>query len=219
MIFIKIFFNYILLQVVTSIPIYTLYIFNKNSFAYYLIAILAVIVQITYILFENKNYGLKLFNFKGALKYTKIIIYGTILILINELIFIFLENEKIIKSNSSITFETLFTGHNILLYIYILIIAPILEEIFFRGIFYNLSIPSFNKFKDKNKKIIINSKMYLIILINAAIFSYVHSDKIGISSIYYFIGGIILSICYLKSKNLKVPIFLHSINNLISVII
>lgn len=217
MIFIKIFINYILFQAVTAVPLYTLSIFNNNLLLYYLLAVLFFVFQFIYIFFTNRYYSLKLFHLEGTLKCIKTAIYGMIIIFINQLVFIFLSNQKIINNSSSRTFESLFAGHDICLYLYLLIMAPILEEIFFRGVFYKILIPVDNEFKQMEK--VINIKILFIVIVNAALFSYAHSYKIGLSSLCYFIGGIVLSVCYLKSNNLKVPILIHSFNNIVSCII
>ncbi|WP_395319565.1 CPBP family intramembrane glutamic endopeptidase [Fructilactobacillus frigidiflavus] len=206
---IRIFGNFILFQLIISVPIYMLSILNKNLFSYYSLATLFIIIQLVYVFLENKHYNLYLFNLKFH-NYRKIITLGMALILINQLVFIFLANEKVIDNSSADVFINLSETHGCFPFVYVLILAPILEEIFFRGIFYRILIPANN--------IVINYKIWIIIFINAILFSYLHSP-LGLNSICYFIGSLILSVSYLKSKDLKVPIILHSFNNIISLII
>lgn len=210
---IRVIANLILFQLIISIPLYVLSIFNKSPFLYYSLVILFIIIQSVYVFLENQHYNLNLFNSKGH-NYRKIISFGMALILINQLVFIFLVSKKIISGPSGSIINQL-GNHEIFLFVYLLIIGPILEETFFRGIFYRLLLPT-NKIKAAST--VINYKLWIIIFINAILFSYLHSPS-GLSSICYFIGSIILSISYLKSKDLKVPILLHSFNNLLSIVI
>lgn len=82
----------------------------------------------------------------------------------------------------------------------IVILSPIIEEILFRGIF----LRRFNK-ELKN--------LTLAILISSFLFGICHNFG-GISGAILF--GICVSILYIKSKNILVPIFAHFLNNLIS---
>lgn len=85
-------------------------------------------------------------------------------------------------------------------FITVVILSPIIEEILFRGIF----LRRFNKdLKD----------IKLAILLSSVLFGLCHSFG-GISGAILF--GICVSILYIKSKNILVPIFAHFLNNLIS---
>ena len=80
-----------------------------------------------------------------------------------------------------------------------IIIAPIAEELIFRGIFLN----RINKFYSIHFSIIISSILFAILHPPGAIIS-------------AFVFGICMSIIYLKSNNILSPIFAHFLNNLIS---
>ena len=89
-----------------------------------------------------------------------------------------------------------------LMYFQTLITAPIFEELLFRGIILNGLL---NKYKNSSKKAIIYSAM---------IFGLVHLNiPQGINA---FIGGIILGFIYCYTKSMKLSIFAHFINNLIT---
>ncbi|MCQ2737308.1 MAG: CPBP family intramembrane metalloprotease [archaeon] len=86
----------------------------------------------------------------------------------------------------------------------VVILSPIVEELLFRGIIlrklntdYNFSIP-------------------FAILISSLLFGLCHSFG-GILSAFVF--GICMSVLYLKTKNILVPILAHTLNNLISFIL
>ena len=89
-----------------------------------------------------------------------------------------------------------------LMYFQTLITAPIFEELLFRGIILNGLL---NKYKNSSKKAIIYS---------AIVFGLVHLNiPQGINA---FIGGIILGFIYCYTKSMKLSIFAHFINNLIT---
>ena len=89
-----------------------------------------------------------------------------------------------------------------LMYFQTLITAPIFEELLFRGIILNGLL---NKYKNSSKKAIIYSAM---------VFGLVHLNiPQGINAC---IGGIILGFIYCYTKSMKLSIFAHFINNLIT---
>ena len=82
------------------------------------------------------------------------------------------------------------------------IMAPFFEELLYRGIILNGLL---NKYKNSSKKAIIYSAM---------VFGLVHLNiPQGINA---FIGGIILGFIYCYTKSMKLSIFAHFINNLIT---
>lgn len=86
--------------------------------------------------------------------------------------------------------------------IFTIIISPISEELIFRGIFLN----RINKFYSIHFSIIISSILFAILHPPGAI-------------IAAFVFGMCMSIIYLKSNNILLPIFTHFLNNLISELI
>ena len=102
--------------------------------------------------------------------------------------------------DNSETIEVIIFG--LLMYFQTLITAPIFEELLFRGIILNGLL---NKYKNSSKKAIIYS---------AVVFGLVHLNiPQGINA---FIGGIILGLIYYYTKSMKLSIFAHFINNLIT---
>ena len=87
-----------------------------------------------------------------------------------------------------------------LYFISIVILSPIVEETLFRGLF----LRKFNKELDN---------VTLSILITSVLFGFCHNFG-GILGAVLF--GICVSVIYIKSKNILVPIFAHFLNNLIS---
>ncbi len=91
----------------------------------------------------------------------------------------------------------------------IVILAPILEEFFFRGILQNF----FKKFLNRWTSIIFTSSIFAIIH-----FSY--TQKLGNITIVgsIFIFSLFLGFIYEKQKSLISPIFLHATFNAINVL-
>ena len=84
----------------------------------------------------------------------------------------------------------------------VVILSPIIEELLFRGLF----LRRFNK----------ELNVTLAILISSVLFGVCHNFG-GILGAILF--GICVSILYIKSKNILVPIFAHFLNNLLSFIL
>ncbi len=100
-------------------------------------------------------------------------------------------------------FSSLSTEILLLYFITVVILSPIIEELLFRGIF----LRRFNKELDN---------VTLAILISSILFGLCHGFG-GILGAILF--GICVSILYIKSRNILVPIFAHFLNNVISFII
>ncbi|WP_407461942.1 CPBP family intramembrane glutamic endopeptidase [Methanobrevibacter sp.] len=99
---------------------------------------------------------------------------------------------------SSLSAEFLF-----LYFITVVILSPIIEELLFRGIFLRVF----------NKEL---NNLALAIMITSILFGFCHGFG-GILGAILF--GICVSILYIKSRNILVPIFAHFLNNFISFII
>ena len=87
------------------------------------------------------------------------------------------------------------------------IIAPISEELIFRGIFFNL----FYKSEAKYGKI-------FIILSSSLVFGLIHETTPSLSLVYYSMIGAVLGITYLYTKDIRYSIFLHFVNNAVAFI-
>lgn len=101
--------------------------------------------------------------------------------------------------------EELFLSAPISMAISGVIIAPISEELIFRGIFFNL----FYKPEAKFGK-------FLIILSSALVFGLIHETSPSLSLIYYSVMGAVLGVTYLYTKDIRYSIFLHFVNNAVA---
>jgi membrane protease YdiL (CAAX protease family) len=85
----------------------------------------------------------------------------------------------------------------------IAVIAPVGEELLFRGIVQNLFLK-------------LNVKPWTAILVTALIFSIIHFNFNGFTS--RFVLGAVLGLAYYKSGNILVPIMGHVTNNLVLIV-
>ena len=107
-----------------------------------------------------------------------------------------------IKSSleSFIEHDEIFNANPILAFISVAILAPIVEEIIFRGIIFNEA----DKYKGGAFPIIIS----------ALLFGLAHMQPIQI--VYTFIVGLIFGFVYSKTHSLLIVMFLHMLNNLLT---
>lgn len=99
--------------------------------------------------------------------------------------------------------NNLYGGNIIYEIVAIVLIAPILEELLFRGIIYN-------RLKSYSNKMI-------AMIISALIFALLHGNMV--QGIYAFIIGLCLVYVYEKYKSLKYPMIFHAAANMFSVIV
>lgn len=102
---------------------------------------------------------------------------------------------KVSNDDGTIEYYSVF-----LLILGVVIIAPILEEIVFRGLMRQLI---FNK--------------YCYIVISSLLFSIIHSPENSYLFLGFFISGVLFSSSYIKTNNLVIPTCIHLINNLIAI--
>lgn len=94
---------------------------------------------------------------------------------------------------------------NPIINVMLVVIAPIFEEIIFRGIFFNWF------FSDKpNRK----STVFLAVFINGLIFGFLHEPQIDLFTGLYTLCGCVLATVYLKTKDLTFSYATHFCNNL-----
>lgn len=98
--------------------------------------------------------------------------------------------------------NTVYLFGDILTIINVALLAPILEELFFRGVV-------FNTLKSKYSVLI-------SIVVSSFLFSLVHGNILLITT--SFIHGLIFAFIYHKYKNIIYPVALHSFNNIIPLI-
>ena len=85
---------------------------------------------------------------------------------------------------------------------YIVLFAPILEELLLRGIFFQ----SFGSIENCGKR-------WLLLVLSAFVFGSLHSPPVHYDFLLYFAMGLVLGAAYLHTKDLKYPILIHMVNN------
>ncbi|MBW1605270.1 CPBP family intramembrane glutamic endopeptidase [Lactobacillus sp. Sy-1] len=136
---------------------------------------------------------------------------GQLLLLIGALVLIqglwqVLLNAKVISEpNNQKLVEASIKKLFLVNYLYAGIIAPIFEEVIFRGIFFNYF------FKLTNGRL---SKT-IGVLVCGGIFGYMHTTEFDLNWIFYSAIGWVLSITYLHFKDIRYNIAIHMLNNLI----
>lgn len=87
------------------------------------------------------------------------------------------------------------------------LVAPITEEVIFRGFLLNAAI-GYGK-----------TAQWLAVIISSLLFSAVHMQYHSVQTfIFIFIIGIILCLARIKTRSLLAPIVLHSLNNIVAVL-
>ena len=85
---------------------------------------------------------------------------------------------------------------------YIVLFAPVLEELLLRGIFFQ----SFGSIENHGKR-------WLLLVLSAFVFGSLHSLPVHYDFLLYFAMGLVLGAAYLHTKDLKYPILIHMVNN------
>lgn len=93
---------------------------------------------------------------------------------------------------------------NPIINVMLVVIAPMFEEIIFRGIF-------FNWFFSKPVK---KSTLFLAILVNGLVFGLLHEPQIDLFTGLYTLCGCVLATVYLKTRDLTFSYVTHLSNNL-----
>lgn len=92
-----------------------------------------------------------------------------------------------------------------------LVIAPILEELIFRGLFYKSLLVNLNTSEIRQRS------LTLMIAVNTLIFTLPHLQTFSLEILPYIIMSVIFSINFIYYKKISAPIILHIFNNLIAV--
>lgn len=99
----------------------------------------------------------------------------------------------------AITPETTIVQY-LLIFVMVSVIAPVIEEVVFRGVLV--------------ERLGLKYGYTSAVIISSIIFGVLHADVIGA-----FVFGIILSIIYLQTKSLLMPVLIHALNNALAILI
>ncbi len=131
---------------------------------------------------------------------------GFLLIIIVQILVVSIGGSN--TSTNQETLSKLMEKTSPMFYVMLSIIAPICEEIIFRGIFFEIL------FTNPSKRNVI-----LGALINGLFFGLAHDLHFDIFFIDYCFTGTIFSLLYLRTKNISTSIFAHMANNLLALLI
>lgn len=138
----------------------------------------------------------------------KLILFLLGMLFINELLILilnyFIQN---ISSNQQTIIE-LIGLKRIITFLRVVIYGPILEEYIFRGIFFNYFFNKNNFFSN-----------FLAVFVSGIVFALAHEVSLSLNLLLYCIGGWIFGITYMYTKDIRYSIALHSIHNLIPMLI
>lgn len=139
-------------------------------------------------------------NKSNILTWVKIIILSVIMILGK---FIFEHNFMDGGNSNTIATNSVFDSYSISFFLLLVLFGPLCEELTVRGLFFSY----FNISDGKFSKIV-------MIIINGLLFMALHGSLNDPSAIQYFVVGIILSIVFIKTKNIQYSSFIHVMLNL-----
>lgn len=104
---------------------------------------------------------------------------------------------RVLSDNYNETMQSIISGHPVLVLILVILIAPVVEELIFRGVVYQMSIRVL--------------PMMGANLFQAALFGIYHWNIV--QGLYAFLIGLILGYVYHKFRTILAPILLHMIIN------
>ena len=179
---------------------------NTDKIIYTFIVNMIYLLLIIFIYRKELLLDIKKINIKDIIKYIPIYLFGVFLMIISNILVSKITNSTIpINEQKVREYIKLFP---IYMCFSTIIYAPIVEEITFRKTFRNII---------KNN--------YIFILISGILFGIAHLSFNGnilnnfLMIIPYILMGIDLSYIYYKSKNIFTTIIIHSMHNLILIII
>ncbi|WP_064590086.1 CPBP family intramembrane glutamic endopeptidase [Streptobacillus moniliformis] len=166
----------------------------------YNILLISNLIALFIIYFVLKSFKVKIFE-KEKITITKIISVVLITAVISLTIG-FVINHFSVKPENEKQLEVIIDNiNNSYIILCLVIVIPIVEEIMFRKILYNL-------FKNR----------YLGILISSILFALAHSPKSIFEFVPYFTLGIVFSGTYFLTGSFKLAILSHMVNNFIGIL-
>lgn len=102
--------------------------------------------------------------------------------------------------------EALFRQMPLLLAVHSVLFAPVAEELLFRGIFFS----GFGRLEQRGKR-------YALLAFSALLFAAVHALPTEPGFLLYFCMGCVLGGAYLHTRQLRYPVLIHTLNNLLGI--
>lgn len=170
--------------------------------SFMLLPLLWFLLSNKYPLFQTLRIRMVSFH---TIYYTIILSLGVIILSdeVDKIVQIFIEAPKYVVDLNGVLKPDSLSGY-VLLFIAVVIIAPLGEELLFRGFF--------QKILEENWKDITRA-----VLVTAVIFSFIHMNPFWFAQIY--ILGILLGFLAWKTNSIVPSLILHSLNNLIALVL
>ena len=148
-------------------------------------------------------------NLKLEVRKTKLLssIWLPIILLIAFIFFQLLA--PIQRSTNQSSVELLIDFQPIFAFLYVVVFAPIVEELLTRGFLAKFLFPKQESYW----------QILLYILVSSSLFSLLHLPVTLVQFLTYFIMGVIFTLGYLSKKDLRYAIALHMANNLIAFVL
>lgn len=168
-----------------------------------------MLVPLIWFLLSNKHPLLQTLRIKkvpfSTIYYTILLSLGVIILSdeVDKIVQIFIEAPKYVVDLNGVLKPESLSGF-LLLFIAVVIIAPLGEELLFRGFF--------QKILEDNWKDVTRA-----VLVTAVIFSFIHMNPFWFAQIY--ILGILLGFLAWKTNSIIPSLILHSLNNLIALVL
>lgn len=163
---------------------------------------ISILTALFLLFFRKENKGLKSIESRAVLKsFLYALAFGGITLICFGIVDLIPSLSEPMKTFEDTT-NSMVVGSPILVFITTAILAPIEEEIIFRGIIYN----AFAKVR----------KGAFPVIASAILFGLIH--VIFVQVVYTFFMGLITALVYEKTKNLSYPILIHAFANGISVL-
>ena len=118
-----------------------------------------------------------------------------------------LENFIPTSENQTIIAQML-AGDKVGMIISTVLVAPVVEELIFRGLLQKL----FFKKMDSVKSVVI------FVLVSGILFGFIHTFNFSLEIIPYASAGVIFALTYVFTKDVRYGMILHAINNLIGIL-
>lgn len=184
--------NMITIYIISNISLSILIRIPSNNF--FLVLIFSTLVTLIIVKLTLKNIYVKQISINWRLSLIDFL-YIFIISIFNFLVIYTFSN--IYNSSTSKNIESYYSFTAVLV-----ILGPLVEELVFRGLLCQL-------FTNK----------YIYAFISSCLFSLIHSTESIFVYLGLFFSGILLSFSYIKTNNILIPIFVHSINNIIAILL
>lgn len=186
---------------------------QKMKLNFGLIVIIAVITVLAiWLMFWAYKYQLRqendwFFNAKPHWSWKRVLIaFGMFfLILVMQIIFVNLFGGATSENQQAL--DNVQTHSNAIFNVLLVIVAPICEEIIFRGMFFNTFFPEENSWSQ-----------IIGIITSGFVFAWCHDPSFSKFIFVYWMLGSILAWTYVWTKDLRYPILAHMLNNLMGLL-